>query len=361
MPAPSLTTCCAHCRTVFRVTTAQLQAHAGQVRCGRCMQVFNALAALAPEAATADRGGVPDSASPPPPLPVETETPMPATPEAPAPVIPEAEPETVPASPAMEVAPVDIPSVIDGPEAVPEPVIEQTDSVATISPVEEDIVVDQTGVAAAIEPDSPDTAAVVEPDAVHVTDTETGLTESARSADSANPFTQEAEPEASPDPRRRGFVVAGVVLVLLLAGQSVFFYRSEIAARHPLAKQWLASLCAQAGCTLTLPQRPQAILIEASDLQVMDPANPNRIQLTATLRNHAGHDVAYPALDLVLTNVNDHTLARRIFLPQEYLGATRDVRTGIAANAELTVRLALETGNLGAAGFRLAVLSAPEQ
>jgi hypothetical protein len=110
---------------------------------------------------------------------------------------------------------------------------------------------------------------------------------------------------------------------------------------------------------VVLPQRPQLILIEASDLQVIDPANPNRIQLTATLRNHAGYEVAYPALDLVLTNVNDHTLARRIFLPDDYLAAGRDTGSGIAANAELTVRLGLETGNLGAAGFRLAVLAAP--
>jgi hypothetical protein len=39
--------------------------------------------------------------------------------------------------------------------------------------------------------------------------------------------------------------------------------------------------------------------------------------------------------------------------------ARRDPRGGLAAHAELTVRLALDTGNLGAAGFRLAVLAAP--
>ena len=65
MPPSSLTTCCAHCRTVFRVTTAQLQAHAGQVRCGRCMQVFNALAELAPEPAPIDTESIPQSASQP--------------------------------------------------------------------------------------------------------------------------------------------------------------------------------------------------------------------------------------------------------------------------------------------------------
>jgi hypothetical protein len=103
----------------------------------------------------------------------------------------------------------------------------------------------------------------------------------------------------------------------------------------------------------------KAVLIEASDLQLVDPARPDRIQLTATLRNHAGHDVAYPALDLVLTNATDHTLARRIFLPADYLGSNRDPHAGLTANAELTVRLTLDTGNLGAAGFRLALLPAP--
>ena len=43
----SLTTRCIHCQTVFRITLEQLQAHGGQVRCGRCMKVFNGLDVLA--------------------------------------------------------------------------------------------------------------------------------------------------------------------------------------------------------------------------------------------------------------------------------------------------------------------------
>lgn len=33
---------CPHCTTTFRLTAAQLKAHGGQVRCGRCEQVFQA-------------------------------------------------------------------------------------------------------------------------------------------------------------------------------------------------------------------------------------------------------------------------------------------------------------------------------
>jgi len=36
-----LITTCAHCKARFRVTPQQLNAKQGQVRCGRCSQVFN--------------------------------------------------------------------------------------------------------------------------------------------------------------------------------------------------------------------------------------------------------------------------------------------------------------------------------
>ena len=118
-------------------------------------------------------------------------------------------------------------------------------------------------------------------------------------------------------------------------------------------------MCEWLRCTVALPQRPRQISIEASDMQATDPASPGLIALTATLRNHATTELGYPALDVVLTNTKEHTVARRIFLPSDYLGAGKDPRAGIAPNAEVTVRLDLETGDLGAAGFRLDLIAAP--
>src|ERR1044071_3325172 len=45
----SLVTRCPRCRTLFRVTPDQLQARSGRVRCGRCMNAFDAYDALAAE------------------------------------------------------------------------------------------------------------------------------------------------------------------------------------------------------------------------------------------------------------------------------------------------------------------------
>lgn len=315
----SLLTRCTHCHTVFRITAEQLQAHGGKVRCGRCLQIFDGMVALAPDA--------PEVPAPEIPQPVATEPVVAATAASPA-------PEGLPSSTVL--------SETSGDSAGPGPEIVSLDMTPGANAVAEPL---HDGLPEApLENDEPN--ATIELEAERL----------ATAAE--NPFIHEPE-MAEPAPRRPWLAAAGIMLAVALAGQAVFFYRGELAARHPLARQWLNAACARTGCTVPLPRVIKAVLIEASDLQLVDPARPDRIQLTATLRNHAGYDVAYPALDLVLTNATDHTLARRIFLPVDYLGKNRDLHAGLAANAELTVRLTLDTGNLGAAGFRLALLAAP--
>jgi predicted Zn finger-like uncharacterized protein len=328
-----LMTRCSHCQTVFRITPEQLRAHGGRVRCGRCLQVFNGLETLVPE--------VPAPAN------AEATTPVPAAADSDIPA--EAEARTVAGSAAVSAA--GEPATAVPAEAPTELMALLPEPPATVP--QEPLASEILGEAVAPKPEpQPQPALELEPQSQVEAPAADPVEEPA-----GNPFLQEDEP-ATAGPRR-WLLAASVLLALVLGAQAVYFYRGDIAARHPQARQWLTAACEQMACTVPLPQSPKAVLIEASDLQLVDPARPERIQLTATLRNHAGHAVAYPALDLVLTNANDHTLARRIFLPAEYLGSGRDPRSGLAANAELTVRLALDTGNLGAAGFRLAVLAAP--
>jgi predicted Zn finger-like uncharacterized protein len=315
----SLLTRCTHCHTVFRITAEQLQAHGGKVRCGRCLQVFDGMIALAPDAPVVPAPGIPQ------PLAATTETAAVA--------------EAVTQDPAPS-------SMLSGePAQVMQPELEPAAQDLAVTT----IITTDTGPLPEVQPEAP--VAVPEQDSVIEHEAERVATAA------ENPFIHAAD-MAEPV-NRPWLAAAGIVLAVVLAGQAIFFYRSEIAAGHPLARQWLNAACAEAGCTMPLPRVTKPVLIEASDLQRVDPAHPDRIQLTATLRNHAGHDVAYPALDLVLTNATDHTLARRIFLPADYLGSNRDPHGGLTANAELTVRLTLDTGSLGAAGFRLALLPAP--
>jgi hypothetical protein len=172
-------------------------------------------------------------------------------------------------------------------------------------------------------------------------------------------FDEELFSDPSQVRRDRLWAVGAALLVFTLAGQAAYYYRADLAVKYPALKPYLVKLCDALRCKVLPPQGPRQIAIEASDLQATDPARPGRIQLTATLRNHAGHDLGYPALDLVLTNTKEHTLARRVFLPQEYLERGRDAAAGIPANAEITIRLDLDTGDLSPAGFRLDLLAAP--
>ena len=168
--------------------------------------------------------------------------------------------------------------------------------------------------------------------------------------------------EKSRAARARGARLWGagaVVMLLVLAAQAVYVYRGELVAHYPPLRPQLVRMCDLLQCAVHLPQRPRLIQVEASDLQATDPARQGLIQLTATVRNHAGYDLGFPALDLVLTNTREHALARRIFLPRDYLEPGRDVRTGIPANAEVTIRLDLDTGDVDPAGYRLDLLAAP--
>src|SRR5882762_401055 len=61
--AVSMITRCPACATAFRVTEPQLRARTGQVRCGRCGALFDALSALSPDPAS--RPGREDAQGPP--------------------------------------------------------------------------------------------------------------------------------------------------------------------------------------------------------------------------------------------------------------------------------------------------------
>jgi predicted Zn finger-like uncharacterized protein len=160
--------------------------------------------------------------------------------------------------------------------------------------------------------------------------------------------------------KQRGLVFGIVFMLLVLTVQAAYFWRGEIVAYAPALQPQLERLCAQLRCTVSLPQQPWQITIEGSEMQAIDPTAPGLIVLTATLRSHATIPLGYPALDVVLTDNDDHTVARRIFLPAEYLDNSKDARAGIAPNTEITVRLNLDVGDLGATGFRLDPLSASQ-
>jgi predicted Zn finger-like uncharacterized protein len=142
------------------------------------------------------------------------------------------------------------------------------------------------------------------------------------------------------------------LLVLLLVAQALFHFRDAVAARWPATKSPLTTACAAVGCAIRPLHDIGGLSIDASDLQA-DPAHRGLLILSATLRNRAGWPLAYPYLELTLTDAQDQTVVRRALAPGEYAGGTADVGAGIPANGEVAVKLFIDASATTQAGYRL--------
>ncbi|MCC7546991.1 MAG: DUF3426 domain-containing protein [Burkholderiales bacterium] len=153
---------------------------------------------------------------------------------------------------------------------------------------------------------------------------------------------------------RRGPWMAGITaLALVLALQAVWWFASPAARALPGTRSALEGVCALLGCDVALPQLPEQLFIEASDLQLLDVARPHEVLLTAQVRNRAAVAQQLPWIELTLTGTSNQVVGRRVLRPSDYLDASQRERRGIAGNEEIAIRLYLHTGELRAAGYRL--------
>ncbi|MBS0321841.1 MAG: DUF3426 domain-containing protein [Proteobacteria bacterium] len=142
------------------------------------------------------------------------------------------------------------------------------------------------------------------------------------------------------------------LLCVLLAGQLLYHFRDVIAAHWPATRAPLARMCAVVGCDVKPLRDVGALSIDASDLQV-DPAHKGLLILTATVRNRAPYAIAYPYLELTLTDPQDQVVVRRAFAPGEYVGGTVDVAAGMPGNGEAALKLFIDASATAQAGYRL--------
>ncbi|HYJ20072.1 MAG TPA: zinc-ribbon and DUF3426 domain-containing protein [Burkholderiales bacterium] len=154
-------------------------------------------------------------------------------------------------------------------------------------------------------------------------------------------------------PKRTGMWLGlSALLLVLLGGQAAYVFRTELSVALPQTRGLFDRACDVIGCSMASPSLSSFLHIEASDLKAVDAAVPNEIALNVSIRSRAPVDLPHPAIELTLTDAQDQAIARRVFLPREYLpGET--AATSIRPGAELPLNLFLNTGELRAAGYRL--------
>lgn len=345
---------CPVCSTVFRVTSEQLRLKAGKVRCGHCQAVFNAFEAFLPDV-PAPEG---DSAT------NEIEQPAPG-------------PEDFPALPMPSpVEPEESAIIEDEPPAAtrvfqPEASAEAELAAAVVAVVEADSV-RETPLAALPEkpllPSEKPLPAEVQiespsprletPEESALAAREAGLVAARELADAPGYNRWAAGTLAGSglggfegDTPHRAvwpFVTVAVLLIVILFGQLLYYFRTDMVQRWPSA----AVLFEFAAVDVPLPRNSELVAIETSDLQ-SDNAR-GLFVLQATLHNRAGYAQAWPALELTLTDTSDTVVSRRVLMASDYLPPATDP-VAFPANGEIAVKLWIEAKNIGAAGYRLYV------
>lgn len=127
-----------------------------------------------------------------------------------------------------------------------------------------------------------------------------------------------------------------VILLLVLVAQVLLNFRNELAVRYPAARPLLSGLCFVAGCRVGLPAKAENLVIDDGELATL---GPDTYTLTTQLRNQGKLMLAWPSIELELTDANNKPVLRRVFGPADYLPPGTAPASGFGAHAEQPVRL----------------------
>lgn len=169
------------------------------------------------------------------------------------------------------------------------------------------------------------------------------------------PGRQRAHRVALPGSRRGLARVAVAVLALGALLEGTYLARSQLAGSVPALRPLLEAACAPLHCDVPPWRDLEALRIDSSQLQKQDDGN-DVYQLAVTMRNQGRATTALPAIELVMTDLQDQLLLRRVLQPSEYLEPAQRgfAATGLRAGSELPVRVRFRTQQT-AANYRVLI------
>ncbi|WER45446.1 DUF3426 domain-containing protein [Cupriavidus sp. WKF15] len=166
---------------------------------------------------------------------------------------------------------------------------------------------------------------------------------------------REAAATPAPPRLRYGWHIAAGVLAIGVLLQGLYLMRGQLAGQFPALRPMLEAACRPLGCVVPPWRDIDALRIDTSQLQKQDEGSDAYI-LAVTLRNQGRATTALPAIELVMTDLQDQLLLRRVLEPSEYLEpAQKPFAThGLRAGTELQVRVRFRTQQ-AAANYRVLI------
>lgn len=303
---PSSVTC-PHCQTTFRITNAQLKAANGSVRCGSCLQVFNAMDQVEQPKA---REEVQETVAI-----VEKSTTAHRQEEAPVAAKPKQQPGKK--------------LVVHKHQPIKKSPPSRSEKAKKFDPSVKAKVANPAK----------------EYDGYHQQSIETLIRELDERETKETINTQQRRKKRA----YRG--VAASILILLLVLQFAWFNRHTLSL-SPALRPAYAMACHLLSCSL--PPLVNINAIRSIDLVVRSHPSQNKaLQVDAVIINEASHPQPFPDLELTFTDINGRLVANRTFTPSEYLGG--ELAGSREMPAAQPIRLGLEIIDPGerAVNYRL--------
>ena len=144
-----------------------------------------------------------------------------------------------------------------------------------------------------------------------------------------------------------------LMLLMLLAGQFVYFYRNELAT-IPDWRPWLVDICLYAGCELR-PLRDVARIELLQTSIAPHPQYENALRIRATLVNRAAFRQAYPWMEVSLTGNDGNIITRRTFAPIQY--SETPLESFLTPNVVATALLDVANPDAKAVGYEIRLVT----
>ncbi|ALS59217.1 DUF3426 domain-containing protein [Pandoraea norimbergensis] len=354
-----LATRCPHCHTVFRVVADQLKLRDGLVRCGHCREVFDGRAYLCEP-------------------PRDDEAPQAAT---------ESVPEMHTSPVASPVASAPAPVVSEHADTA-NPSLSDSDSEASAARTTVPEMLTPTAIAALLGTPDESRAQMQHGPGRYIDDDPTVLP-----APTAVPASAKlagasaiAPTEKPPGAARVIWRVLITLAVIGLLAQWAWIERAALVDRIPALRDAFATVGRPLHIAIAPARQPDMLQLSSVTLVTDDgsatgttdsnaaasaataatiaaasdasadaavPADSVPMTLTVFMRNDAGHAVAWPSLELTLSDIDGKPVVRRVFAAGDYVadGALRDA--GLAPHNERTIRLRLSAQAALASNYRV--------
>ena len=363
----SLLTQCPACQTYYRVVPDQLRISDGWVKCGNCSDIFDASAQLIEIETHADAGGVvhqvdvePDGMA----IALQDDLSALASDSLDANSTRTVSPETEPLAQSVQLDKIEnkLPASCDMEDAV-----KQTEPVWATQQVnlEADAEVEATPYALPqleFPEDQPAIAREVvdEPQVVRWDDPAPSTSQAVpfasgghASEESVTFLHEDPLPSVWQKPLVRGVLrLLALLLLLLLAGQWVYRGRDSLAATHPEIKPALQTFCVWLNCEVRPVRQIDALVIDSVTFNKTDDET---YKLSFLVKNTSNLPLAYPAVELVLTDAEDQPAYRRVLSNTELGSRAAELLAGSDWAVTVALRIDAPAATQRVFGYRLLV------